>query len=327
MHPGEFYVAMKPPADMFVEKGKPVRPEIVAVDPSGKRRAGVRVSVELIRRTWHTVVESADEYGGHYVSKAVDTKIAACELTTGDKPGTCDVPVADAGFFILRASARDGRGNVVASSTGLYATGSSDAVAWAQSDGAKIDLVTDKKSYEVGDTAKILVKNPFKEAEALVTVERAGVYKRQRVTLTGPMPVVSIPITDDLRPNAFVSVHLAKGRTQAPPAKGADVGAPAFRSGYASIAINPEARRLKVALTPARKDLRPGEQVEVDLQVTDRAGKGARADVTFYAVDEGVLMLTGYKTPDPIPVFTAARALSVSASRSTSNALADARPA
>src|SRR6185295_6918563 len=56
---------------------------------------------------------------------------------------------------------------------------------------------------------------------------------------------------------------------------------------------------------------RPGEEVEVDLAVTDRAGRAARADIAFYAVDEGVLMLTGYKTPDPIPVFTRPRALSV----------------
>lgn len=311
VHPGEFYVAMKPPAELFVEKGKPLRPDVVAVEPSGKRRAGVRVALELVRRSWHTVVESADEYGGHYVSKAVDTKVATCELVTSDKPATCDVPVVESGYFILRASAKDGRGNTVAASTGLYATGSSEVVAWAESDVSRVDLVTDKKAYEIGDTAKILVKNPFREAEALVTVERAGVYRKQRVALSGAMPVVSIPVTDDLAPNAFVSIHLVKGRTQAAPAKGVDVGAPAFRSGYATLAVNPEARRLKVAITPARRDLKPGEQVEADLVVTDRAGKGVKSDVTFYAVDEGVLMLTGYKTPDPIPAFTAPRPLAV----------------
>ena len=41
----------------------------------------------------------------------------------------------------------------------------------------------------------------------------------------------------------------------------------------------------------------------------DRAGKPARAEVTLYAVDEGVLSLIGYKTPDPIPIFGAPRSL------------------
>ena len=47
------------------------------------------------------------------------------------------------------------------------------------------------------------------------------------------MPTIDVPVTDDLRPNAFVSVLLVRGRTKAAPAKAdeADVGAPAFRAG------------------------------------------------------------------------------------------------
>ena len=37
----------------------------------------------------------------------------------------------------------------------------------------------------------------------------------------------------------------------------------------------------------------------------------AHAEVTLYAVDEGVLSLVGYKTPDPVPFFGAARSLKV----------------
>ena len=45
--------------------------------------------------------------------------------------------------------------------------------------------------------------------------------------------------------------------------------------------------------------------------VKDRAGKPHAGEVTLYAVDEGVLSLIGYKVPDPIPVFSAPRRLSV----------------
>src|SRR5262249_41428489 len=54
-----------------------------------------------------------------------------------------------------------------------------------------------------------------------------------------------------------------------------------------------------------------GDPMEVDVDVQDRAGKPARAEVTLYAVDEGVLSLIRYETPDPIPVFTAPRSLHV----------------
>jgi uncharacterized protein YfaS (alpha-2-macroglobulin family) len=310
VHPGEFYVAIKPPKEMFVAKGTNLRPEVAAIEPSGRRRAGVPVHVELVRRTWQTVVEASGELG-HYDSKAVDKTIATCDAASAAGLAACDLSATEPGYFILRASGKDPRGNAVAASTSIYVLGDGEGIGWRMNDTSKLELVTDKKSYEVGDVAKILIKSPFRAAEALVTVERAGIYKQERMTLTGAMPTLSIPVTDEMRPNAFVSVHIVRGRTQAAPAKGHDVGLPAFRLGYAEITVNPEARRLKVAIAPSKKDFRPGEDVDADVAVTDRAGKPARGEVTFYAVDEGVLMLTGYKTPDPIPVFTAPRPLAV----------------
>jgi hypothetical protein len=307
VHPGEFYVAMKPLPEMFVSKGATVKPELLAVEPSGRKRPGVTLHVELIRRTWQTALAA----GGHYESKAIDKVISSCDVaTTGDLTG-CNLHVSDAGYFILRATGKDPRGNSVSSSTSLYALGDSTTLGWLIGDSTKLELVSDKKSYEVGDTAKILVKSPFKEAEALITVERAGVYKQEYRAVVGATPTVQIPVTEEMRPNAFVSVQLVRGRTKAPPAKGTDAFGPAFRLGYAELRINPEAKRLKVAVAPSKKELRPGEELDVDLTVTDRHGKPAKAEVTFYAVDEGVLMLTGYKTPDPIPAFATPRALAV----------------
>lgn len=311
VHPGEFYVAMKPPKDLFASKGTVLEPEILTIEPSGRVRAGVPVKIELLKRSWQTVIEATGDDGRHYESKPVDKTVAACDFKTEATKKSCKLTVTDVGYFIVRASTKDPRGNPVASSTGVYAIGAGESAGWSVSDSTRLELVTDKKSYEIGDTAKILVKSPFRDAEALVTVERAGVYSQQRVSVAGATPVVSVPITDEMRPNAFVAVHLVRGRTKAPPAKGADVGAPAFALGYAELRVNPEARRLKVAVTPTKKELRPGEMVEVDLAVTDRAGKGTKSEVTFFAVDEGVLMLTGYRTPDPIPIFTSPRSLNV----------------
>ncbi|HEX7665252.1 MAG TPA: alpha-2-macroglobulin family protein, partial [Polyangiaceae bacterium] len=114
-----------------------------------------------------------------------------------------------------------------------------------------------------------------------------------------------------MAPNTFVSVEIVRGRSKPEPTKGADVGQPTYRLGYAEIVVNPEARRLHLTVTPQRTDYRPGEMVDADIVVNDRAGKGVRSNVTFYAVDEGVLMLTGYQTPDPIPALTGTRSLNV----------------
>ena len=110
------------------------------------------------------------------------------------------------------------------------------------------------------------------------------------------------------RPNAFfVSVHLVRARTVK---EKTTLGAP-YRVGYTELRIDPEARRLAVAVHTDKSDFAPGGEVSVDLDVKDRAGKPQATEVTVYAVDEGVLSLIGYKTPDPIPVFTAPRPLGV----------------
>lgn len=329
VHPAEFYVAMKRPKDWFLPQGSTLKVELAAFEPEGKRRPGVKIGVELVRRTWHSVAANAGE-SLHYESKVVDKVTSTCSATSLPAGlAACNLTLAEPGYYIVRASGVDGRKNPTSASSSIYVLpksegGAAEAVGWRMDDGSKLDIVADKESYEIGDTATLLIKNPFREAEALITVERAGVYRRERRVLTGPMPTLKIPITEEMRPNAFVSVHLVHGRTKdAPAAKAltpgeiaklrseADVGKPAFRLGYHELSINPEARRLDVTVTPSQREYRPGQEVECDVRVTDRQGKPVRSDVTFYAVDEGVLMLTGYKTPDPIPVFSAPRPLSV----------------
>jgi uncharacterized protein YfaS (alpha-2-macroglobulin family) len=315
VHPGEFYLALHSASDLFVDSGKPVEPEVFAVDPKGNRIGGVAVKLELVRRTWDVARKATTGGDTHTVVEAVDKVVESCTVTTttATKPGSCKLTPAESGYHIVHATAVDTRKNSIGSSEPLYVFGSSGNAGFGDSDRLAISLVTDKESYEVGQTARILVKSPFTSAEALVTIERAGILSQKRVQLKGPMPTIEVPITEDYRPNAFVSVLLVRGRTKPVPtnAKDPDVGAPAFRMGYASLLVNPEKRRLKIAIAPNKTEAKPGENVEVDIRVTDHAGKPARSEVTFYAVDEGVLSLIGYKTPDPIGVFGAPRPLRV----------------
>jgi hypothetical protein len=311
VHPASFYVGLKRPADWFLAKGVAVRPEVVAVEPAGTRKSGVAVHVDLVRRTWSNVLEATGESSGHWDARPVDTTVAGCDVTTSTDVASCALTPPQEGYYLVRARAKDEKAREVIASYDVYVIGEGGDGGWATSDSSEVSLVPDKKAYRVGDVARVLVKNPFREADALVTVERSGIYHEERTHLTGATPTLKIPITDDLRPNAFVSVHLVRGRTKVAPARGPDVGAPAFRSGYTNLVVDPESRRLKVAVTPAKKDLRPGETVDADVAVTDADGKPAMGELTLWAVDEGVLMLTGYETPDPLPPFTGPRSLAV----------------
>ena len=220
VHPAAFYVALRRPKEWFVGKGDAVRVEAAAVEPGGKHRAGVPVHVDLVRRTWTNVLESTGETSGHWDSKPVDATVASCDVVSVADTAACSLTAPQPGYYLVRARARDEKARDAVASYDVYAVGEGGDAGWATSDTSEVKLVPDKKAYEVGDVARVLVKSPFREADALVTVERSGFYRQERVHLVGATPTLRVPITEDLRPNAFVSVHLVRGRTTAAPARG-----------------------------------------------------------------------------------------------------------
>ncbi|HEX7667852.1 MAG TPA: MG2 domain-containing protein, partial [Polyangiaceae bacterium] len=110
VHPGDFYVALQPPKDMFVAKGAPVTAAIAAIEPSGKKRAGVPVTVDLVRRSWETVVESHGDAGGSYQSKITDKVVGTCSVTSTAALASCALTPSQPGYYILHAHGKDARG-------------------------------------------------------------------------------------------------------------------------------------------------------------------------------------------------------------------------
>ena len=66
----------------------------------------------------------------------------------------------------------------------------------------RIDLVPERRAYAPGETARLQVRMPFREATALVALEREGVLDTRVVRLSGRDPVLGAPetsVTDALR--------------------------------------------------------------------------------------------------------------------------------
>ena len=193
----------------------------------------------------------------------------------------------------------------------MYATGN-DWVAWQRNDTDRVELVTDKTSYDVGDVAKVLIKSPYPEAKAMFTVEREGVLSRRLVDLKGSVVTVDVPITEDMVPNVFAGVLIMRSRVKEGGIEtGDDPGRPNARIGLVKLNVEKKTKRLAVTVKADKKDYQPRETVNVSLDVKDSAGKPASGEVTLYVVDEAVLRLTNYTVPDPIAAIFPERALSM----------------
>src|SRR5436189_4052527 len=156
-----------------------------------------------------------------------------------------------------------------------------------------MDLLPDKTCCTVGDTATIVVASPFTSAEAWVTVEREGLIEQRRVRVSAGATSLKFRITEAYAPNVFVSMVLVRGRS-APPGGIADPGRPTLRVGYTELRVTPEVKRLTVDVKPLLAEYRPGDSARLQVRVRDTGGRGRRSEVTLWAVDGGVLSLTGY---------------------------------
>ena len=175
---------------------------------------------------------------------------------------------------------------------------------WTGADPESLALEPSKPRYPVDSTAQVLVKAPF-AGRAVVTVEGDRVLKHWIKELKEGDNTLEIPVDETMRPNAYVTVSLMR------PVKAEETWRPHRAVGAVSLEVDNGDRRI-VAAIDAPETIAPGEELPVAVRVTDRDGnKVPKAAVVLWGVDEGVLGLTGYRTPSPWEYFYRKRRLAV----------------
>ncbi len=310
IHPAPWYLGFKRP-DFFVDSKNGLHTEVVAVTPRGEVASGIKVTAILSQVQWNSVRQSEGEGFYDWESQRVEKEKWRGDVTTATTPVPLEVPLPEGGYFMLSITASDPDGRQTTSNTDFYVLGEG-YTAWARFDHPRIDLVPEKKTYQPGETARIMIKSPWEKATAVLTTEREGIRTHREFALSSTQQTVEVPITEAEIPNLFVSVLLIKGRSSTTIEKdGSDPGKPAFKLGYIQLKVENGRKRLSVQVTPDKEEYRPAETATVSVQVKDCDGKPARSEVTLWAVDYGVLSLTGYKTPDVLDSVYVAKALQV----------------
>ncbi|HEX7151939.1 MAG TPA: MG2 domain-containing protein [Thermoanaerobaculia bacterium] len=295
--PAPWYIGLRRPP-YFADSAKGIDTEVIAAGLDGLAVAGVKVKVTLKQIQWASVRQG--EGGGFYEWHSEPKEIDAGEwnITTQANPVPLHVDFKDGGQYVLVATATDAEGRKTTTRSDFYALGPG-YTAWNRYDHNRIDLVPEKQTYRPGETARIMIKSPWETATALLTTEREGVRTWTPFELTSTQQTITVPISEKDIPNVFVSVLLVKGRTKKEPdADGSDPGKPAFRLGYVELTVEDASKRLTVDVKANREEYRPATKAQIEVNVKDVNGKPSQSEVVLWAVDYGVLSLTGYETPD-----------------------------
>ena len=159
---------------------------------------------------------------------------------------------------------------------------------------------SDKKIYQVGETAKITFPSA-QISKALITLENASeVIRHQWINTQRGKTTVSLPITAKMAPNFFVSISLLQ-----PHAK-VENDLPIRLYGTIPIRVEDPSKRLEPQILMPEV-LEPEKEFEVI--VSEKHQKAMT--YTIAIVEEGLLDLTRFKTPNPHHTFNASEALGV----------------
>ena len=287
VHKGLFYIGLAP--QQYVgSTDRESKVDVITVDSKSVQVPYIPLQLVFLRQTWYNVQQQASDGRFYWEWQLQETPVHTTTVTT-DATGKAVAQFTPdkGGAYRVRAFGRDRMENEIRSSAYLWIS-SRDYVAWRQENHDRIELVTDKKSYRPGETARILIPSPFQgEVKALLTVERGHIYSYRMFTLSSNSDQIEIPILSDYTPNAYVSVVLVKGTDGTNPVA-------SHRVGYVALDISSEEKELTVRITPNETtSYRPAAKAMFDVQATDYLGRGVEAELSLQLVDLSVLALTG----------------------------------
>ena len=181
----------------------------------------------------------------------------------------------------------------------------------------RIEIIPDQEKVRPGEEVSVLIRAPF-EGTALVTVETDRIHETRVVQIEGDGVRIDLPVPTTTRSTCFVTATLVR-----PVDPSRETWQAVLARGSVRVPIDLTPHRLEPALLVS-DGARPGDIVRVSLSVPGvRPGTMARV----WAVEEGALLATGFRAPDPTRDFLRNRRQVVSTGSTLANLLEDvARP-
>ncbi len=264
--------------------------EIGTLNADGVPVGASNLNVTLYKLEWRWWWDRSDDSLANYVARNNRSQLREATVATdadGRGQWTLRLDYPEWGRYLVRVC--DEQGGHCSGST-FYM----DWPSWAGKEreqsgpaASMLSLTADKASYSVGDTATIQLPESA-QGRALVTVENgSGILDARWVTPSAGNTRVDIPVTADMTPNAYVAVTLVQ------PHEGKTNDRPIRLYGVIPLEVEDAATRLQPILETA-EEWRPESQVSIDV----REALGRPMTYTLAVVDEGLLSLTSFRTPD-----------------------------
>ena len=296
-------INLNQPKGKYIETDKDHVFDVVTVNSQGQPVNRSNLEYKIYRISWSWWWENSDESFGTYINNSSITPVASGKLQTSGGKTTFKfrVDYPSWGRYLVYVKDKDSG----------HATGGTIYVDWPESRGRSnktdpsgIKMLTfslDKESYEIGETATAIIPAAA-GGRALVSIENgSSVLHREWIEVTNEGDTkYTFEITPEMTPNVYLHISLLQPHAQTIndlPIRMYGI-APVFVTNRQTV-LQPQIQMPEV--------LRP----ETDFNVTVSEKSGKPMTYTLAIVDDGLLDLTNFKTPDPWNEFYSREALGI----------------
>lgn len=298
------YVGLQVPesASGWLETDHDYKINVASVSQEGKGLSGQELEYKIFKMSWSWWWDNDASSYGEYVNSSYAEALASGKLKSENGRAEIDFRVDYPEWGRYLVYVKDCKSG--------HATASTMLVDWPSYRGradkadpenaTMLAFSTDKKSYKVGETACVYIP-AAKKGRALVSFENgSSVIEQKWISTSDKETIYKFKVEEGMAPNFYIHISLLQ------PQKNRENDAPIRLYGVQSINVEDEDTHLKPVLT-LPDVIRPQEQFTLKV----KEEKGKPMTYTIAIVDEGLLDLTNFKTPDPWKEMYAKQALGI----------------
>ncbi len=273
--------------------------DLISVDSDGKPVAGRPLMLTVYEIDWRWWWDRSGDDLTHFISDPHTKVIREAQITTdaqGRGQWSLNGEDYDWGRHLIRVCDQQSQH---CASRSVYLGWSWDQASGSQDAATRLSLGADKERYQVGETARIELP-AIAEGRLLVSLENGSeVLEQFWKPATGQAQTLEIPVSAEMAPNVYVHVALLQPHQR-------DNDRPIRLYGVVPLLVDDPSTRLQPEIE-APASVKP----EQTFSVAVKEQQGKAMTYTLALVDEGLLGLTNFRTPNPHDAFYQREALGV----------------
>lgn len=269
------YAAYLTPRNHLSLPGDPVMIDLRTLDPN-QRPVPSEGQMTVFRRVWNPEkLNGSGKQTGGYDDTELFTQSTSTRVKDGQ--GTFETTLDESGYYLLRYRSRDAFGETIEAETVIFIADAQTRQTGYRSGG--VEVITDKDTYAVGETAQVLLISRRPQAALWLGVEGERGFESRAIIPEGQTTLIPVKITPAMAPSVFVNATSIFDYST-------------FRN-ERRLTIPPEDQFLDVKIIAEKESFRPGEQARLQVEVRDSDGKPVQTELALSVADSAVWAIEG----------------------------------